>query len=49
LAAYSEIEKLTQQQSKSGADIVAIAARLFFENAWHFKDIFREFEDFDSF
>jgi hypothetical protein len=21
-------------------------ARLFFKNAWHFKDIFREFEDF---
>jgi hypothetical protein len=25
---------------------VAITARLFFENAWHFKDIFREFEAF---
>jgi hypothetical protein len=23
-----------------------ITVRLFFENAWHFKDIFREFEDF---
>jgi hypothetical protein len=31
---------------RGGLVIVAIAARLFFENAWHFKNIFREFEDF---
>jgi hypothetical protein len=37
----------TQSQGQTDhCGSVAIATRLFFENAWLFKDIFREFEAF---
>jgi hypothetical protein len=32
-----------------GARLFFENARLFFKNAWHFKDIFREFEAFKDF